>query len=345
MKNWENLIVSEYTTLKEVMILFERYSVQIALVSNKNNNLLGVVTDGDMRRSLLRNVEINDCIKQTMNTSPVTVTLDTLPSEITKKFNLFDIKYLPIIDKKNVIKGLYGKSDFIESLKNNTPVVIMAGGEGLRMRPLTERLPKSMVGINGTPIIEKLLSNLIEQGFSNFFFSINYLGEIIENYFGDGRKWGGNITYLKEGKKLGTGGALSLLKGVKNQLIILNGDLVTNVNFKMMLDYHKKEQACVTVGVKKTVFRVPYGVVNCKDMLIQSLDEKPIVHYNTNCGIYTLSAKVLDYVLEDQYVDMPCIINHLLKKKEKVVAFPIYEAWQDIGNIHDLEKVHSTCDF
>lgn len=345
MKDWENLIVSEQTTLKEVMALFEREGSQIALVANQDKVLLGVVTDGDMRRGLLRSVEINDSIKQTMNNVPVTILLGTPSNDIIQKFKLLDIKYLPIIDERRVLKGLYSSTDFVRSIKNDTPVVIMAGGEGRRMRPLTEKLPKSMLGINGTPIIEKLLVNLISQGFSHFFFSINYLGEVIENYFGDGKKWGIDITYLRENKKLGTGGALSFLKGINKELIILNGDLVTNVNFQMILEYHKKEKACLTVGIKNTEFRIPYGVVNCKDMIIQSLEEKPVIRYNTSCGIYTLSPRVLTQLPDDEYIDMPCIINYLLKNKEKVVAFPIYESWHDIGNVQDLEKVHTVCDF
>lgn len=341
MENWENLVVSEQTTLREVMVLFERYGAQIALVADSHRMLLGVVTDGDMRRSLLKNITLTDPIKDTMNKTPITVTPDVPPEEILKKFDLLGMKYLPVVDENKVIQGIYRRSDFIQTQKQHTPVVIMAGGEGLRLRPLTKNLPKPLININGTPIIEMLFTKLIEQGFNQFFLSINYLGEMIEAHFGDGKKWGVNIQYLREEKKLGTGGALNFLRGINTDLILLNGDLVTNVNFKMLLEHHKKTDASVTVGVKKAFFRVPYGVVHSHDVMIHSLEEKPILQYNTNCGVYALAPYALDWIPEGAPIDMPCLINRLLEANKRVIAFPVYEEWHDVGNVRDLERLQN----
>jgi dTDP-glucose pyrophosphorylase len=321
------------------MYLFERNNVQIALIANKENILLGVVTDGDIRRSLLKNIAITASVKETMNCAPTTVTGDQPPQEILKKFDIFDIKYIPIVDEKNIIKGLYSKTDLSQKQENHTPVVIMAGGEGVRLRPLTENLPKPLVTINGTPILESLIINLASQNFTNFYLSLNYLGQMIEDYFSDGAKWGVSIKYLREGTKLGTGGALSLLKAKNSPIIVLNGDLVTNVNFKMLLEHHIEHDACITVGVQKILFRVPYGVINCEGSSVTSLEEKPVLRYNTNCGIYAVSPQAIQTVSEGEKMDMTCLINQVLSENKKVTAFPIYEEWHDVATIHDLERI------
>lgn len=339
MNNWQNLLVSENESIKNVMALFEKNGAQIAIVTDQNKKLLGTVTDGDIRRGILKDISINDSIKKIMHISPVFIK-NTIPEkEVIKILNCFELKYLPIVNENNILCGVYSKSDFIGSPLKRNSVVIMAGGEGLRLRPVTNHLPKPLVDINGTPIIEKLIINLIDQGFQNFFISINYLGDMIKNYFGDGKKWGVNIQYLKENKKLGTAGSLTLLKKTKDDILIVNGDLVTNVNFSRILENHIRENAVVSIATQKVMFRVPYGVINYKNTIVSSLEEKPILSYSINCGIYTVSPKVINEIEKDESIDMTCLINRLLKKKNKVVLFPIFENWNDIGNISDLERI------
>lgn len=341
MKNWQNLLVSGEETIKNVMSLFEKNGEQIAVVV-KDNVLIGTVTDGDIRRGILKNIHTEDVVKKIMNPTPVTISNDISQTDIVVKFNALDIKYLPVVDNQRRVVDICSKSDLAEPFSKYNPIVIMAGGEGLRLRPFTENLPKPLVDINGTSILEKLLVNLINQGFQNFFLSINYLGEMIEGYFGDGKKWGINISYLKEDKKLGTAGSLKLLGNANDNILVLNGDLVTNVNFNRMLEYHASEEASVTIGIQKAVLRVPYGVVNYTGTFVSSLEEKPVLTYSINCGIYVISPQVVGLISENENIDMTCLISMLLEKQEKVVAFPIYEEWHDIGNVRDLERVRSS---
>lgn len=339
MKNWQSLVVQSFHSIKDAMNLFEKNNAQIVLVVDESNVLLGTVTDGDIRRGLLKFVNLTDSVITVMNPKPITAFAHTLEDEVLKKISNLDIKYVPIVDEKRKIKGVYSKEDFSKVLPKDNPVIIMAGGDGIRLRPLTENLPKPLVDINGCPIIERLLLQLIDQGFGKFYLSVNYLGEMIENYFGDGKKWGVEISYLKEDQKLGTAGSLHLLKSPNKDLIVLNGDLVTSINFKQLLAFHSDEKADVTIGIQHITFRVPYGVVNYTEVKVDSLEEKPVLNYHVNCGIYVVNPKCLNEIRIEEKIDMTCLINRLIDKKYRVLAFPIYEEWHDIGNIRDLEKV------
>lgn len=341
MKNWQNLVIREGETIKSVMGLFEKNNAQIAIVATQDNILVGTVTDGDIRRGILKNIDLNDSIKQVVNYKPVTVAQNTPYQEVFQKAVALDLKYIPIVNEKKEIKGVYSKEDLVSAPLRDNPVVIMAGGEGLRMRPLTNTIPKPLVDLNGTPIIERLLVHLINQGFKDFYLSINYLGDMIENYFGDGKRWGVSISYLKEDRKLGTAGSLKLLddRKIENNVIVLNGDLVTNINFGQLVDYHVSETADATIGAQKVFLKVPYGVINYQDNRVLSLKEKPLASYCVNCGIYVLSPNIIKEIQIDDKIDMTCLINQLTQQKKKVILFPIYEDWQDIGNLRDLEVV------
>ncbi len=341
MKDWKKLVIQEGETIKGVMSLFEKNRAQIAIVASQDNILMGTITDGDIRRGILKNIDLNDNVQKVINNNPVTVFQSTPSQEIFKKAIALDLKYIPVINEKRELKGVYSKDDLLSITSRDNPVVIMAGGEGIRLRPITNTIPKPLVDLNGSPIIERLLVHLINQGFKNFYLSINYLGDMIESYFGDGKKWGVNISYLKEDKKLGTAGSLKLLEKEKidKNIIILNGDLVTSVNFGELLDYHVNDDADATVGIQKIWLKVPYGVINHEDRHVSSLEEKPLVPYCINCGIYVLSPKTISEIQTDKKIDMTCLIAQLLNHKKKVMVFPIYENWQDIGNIRDLEAV------
>lgn len=339
MKDWKKLLIDKRAPLKEALALFEKNVAQIAIAS-KDGKLLGTVTDGDIRRALLNSLGLDTPIEKIMNTSPITVCASHTEEEIKVKMFGADIRYVPIIDKDKLLLGIYSNKDFQEDQRIPNDIIIMAGGEGKRLRPLTENRPKPMVDLNGRPILEKLLLRLISQGFYNFHISINYLGGIIEDYFGDGSKWGVNISYLKEDKKLGTAGALKLLRDIKDDFIVLNGDLVTTINMKNMLQHHKKESSQATVAVRNAAFQVPYGVILSNDNHVTSIQEKPTLNYNINCGLYVLSPSILPLVQKtSEAIDMPHLLNTILDQNEKVSVFSIFEDWYDVADLSDLETL------
>ena len=218
----------------------------------------------------------------------------------------------------------------------------MAGGQGTRLRPVTEKIPKPMVEIAGRPLIERGIVDLISLGFKNFYISINYLGEVIKNHLKDGKEWGVTINYLEENKKLGTAGSLSLLKNIEEDFFVINGDLVTGINYQSMLKQHQKEKSKVTIAVKKTGFMIPYGVVMNELGKVKSIEEKPTVNYNVNCGIYIMSPSILRWVDGlNEYIDMPSLLDRLLKNNIEISAFSVFEDWDDIANIKDLEKIRN----
>ncbi|HJN37482.1 MAG TPA: nucleotidyltransferase family protein [Gammaproteobacteria bacterium] len=339
MKNWEKLLIQKKTKIKSVLKLFERNNAQIAFII-ENDILIGTITDGDVRRSLLGNLSLEVCAETIMNRSPIVIPYDSSESDIKLKLKQHCIKYIPLVDHKGRISSVYSNQDFEKFKEISNPVVLMAGGEGKRLRPLTNTIPKPMVDLNGTPIIEKAIVELISYGFRNFYISINYLGNIVKDHFGDGEKWGVSINYLEEHEKLGTAGSLSLLQDVKEDFFVINGDLVTNINFKSMLDHHIAEKTLATIALKRASFKVPYGVVLNNSGKVISIEEKPIVNYNINCGIYILSSSILSRI--EQYkrsLDMPTLLRDIIEKNDTVSAFSIYENWYDIADINDLEKV------
>ena len=330
------------TNIKKILNLFEKNTVQVAIVVDEGK-LIGTVTDGDIRRAILANLNLDNTASSIMNNNPIYVFEDEPRYQVELKIKKHDLRYIPVVDKNFNIKRVYSIHDFIGIDALDTPVVIMAGGEGSRLRPITEKIPKPMVELAGRPLIEKGILDLIGWGFNSFYISINYLGQIIKDHFQDGKDWGISISYLEENKKLGTAGCLSLLKDIKKDFFVINGDLVTDINYLSMLKQHQSEGSKVTMAVKKMSFMVPYGVVINDLKKVRSIQEKPVIEYNVNCGIYVMSPLALKSLegLND-YLDMPSFLEKLIKDDFPVSAFSVFENWHDIANIRDLEKIENS---
>lgn len=218
----------------------------------------------------------------------------------------------------------------------------MAGGQGLRLRPHTENCPKPLLKVGGKPILETIMENIMGYGFRKFIFTVNYRAKMIEEYFGDGKKWGVQIDYINENKKLGTAGALSLLpEKPEKPLIVMNGDLLTKINFQQLLDYHQNHAVKATVCVREYYSTLPYGVIKIEDHYIEHIEEKPKQHFFINAGIYVLEPSVISGMLVNTFLDMTELIKVLLQKKEKVAAFPVREYWIDVGNERDFIKANN----
>ena len=340
MESWESALISPDATILEAMKLIDSNNpLLIALVVDSERRLLGTVTDGDIRRGILNSIPVEAPVKKIMHTEPVTLSLNCAR----KKYNINGSgcsnrrRIIPIMDNQSRIIGIHKCNVAKQTMKNS--VFIMAGGLGTRLRPLTNDCPKPLLTVGDKPILEIILNNFIENGFSDFYLSINYKGEMIEEYFGDGSDKGISITYIKEKKRLGTAGSLSLLNTVpKHPLIVMNGDLLTKVNFQQLIDFHAANEVPATLCVREHDLQIPFGVAKVDDFKLAALEEKPVEKMFVNAGIYALNPETISLIPENQYYDMPDLFDTLLKTDNKPGVFPIREYWLDIGQMSEYEK-------
>ena len=235
--------------------------------------------------------------------------------------------------------NLFSLNELDYKKKRKNPVVLMVGGLGTRLRPLTNDCPKPLLKVGNKPILETIVENFIEEGFYEFYFAVNYKSEMIEKYFGDGSRFGIKINYIREKNRMGTVGALSLLpEKLKESAIVMNGDLLTKVNFGKLLDYHKEQEALATMAVREYTYQIPYGVIHFADSKIIGIEEKPSQSFFVNAGIYVLSPEAVARVDKEKFFDMPDLFNEIIKDGKITAAFPIREYWLDIGKIDDFEK-------
>lgn len=335
----KNIVLSKEDTILKALELLDLYALRIVLVVDENNHLLGSITDGDIRRGLLKGQDLHASVESIMHTSPYSIEEDKLTNR-----QIFEImrekRYLalPVI-KDGQLVNIITLDDLIRTKRKENPVFIMAGGFGTRLRPLTDKCPKPMLPIGGKPLLETIISSLKEQGFYKFYISTHYLPEIIQNYFGNGEKFDIQIQYVHESEPLGTGGALSLLprQEVDLPFIMINGDVLTNINFIKLIDFHVSQNAVATMCVREFQYQIPYGVVNSEKNNIQSMTEKPSYYFDINTGIYVISPELLEQV-EPQFIGMPTILEQQIGKSQKVVSYPIHEYWLDIGQMEDYNR-------
>jgi len=341
MKDWKTTLIPPETPVLEAIRVIDASALQIAVVVDENLRLLGTVTDGDIRRALLRQVPLDENVESIMYLKPTTVNSSASRDEIIAMMKRLDLRHIPVVDDDGRVRDLKVLAQMIEAQEWENLVIIMAGGLGERMQPLTEDCPKSLLKIGGKPILETILENFMEFGFRRFYISVNYKSEMIEDYFGDGDRMGAQISYLREKQRLGTAGPLSLLPETPAEpFFVMNGDLLTRVNFGQLLDFHRFHKARGTMCVRTYRYQVPYGVVQVKEQELKAIDEKPARNFFVNAGIYVLEPEVLSFVPENRYFDMPNLFERLIQENLETVAFPIHEYWLDIGQKEDLEKAN-----
>ena len=337
LKNWQVVSLSVTADIRTAMEKLDQVALQIVLVVDAEDKLLGTITDGDIRRGLLVGKGLDASVAEIINDSPM-VGFD-FESEIAwhRKMQRKLLRHLPIVDESDRVIGLFHQKRADQRLSN--PVVLMLGGLGTRLRPLTETIPKPMLKVGNRPILETILTHIADQGFEEFYFCINYLGDQIREYFGDGSRFGVKIHYIEENDRMGTAGALSLIKESFDQpFVVMNGDLLTKIDLGAMLDFHEMNQNKITAGVREYSQQVPYGVVEIEGQQVTQLVEKPIYRYFVNGGIYMLSAECLQQIPKDAFYDMTTLIEETLADHGKVGAFPITEYWMDIGQIPDYNQ-------
>ena len=339
--DWKSIATPSTASMRDVLSIIDESAMQIALVVDDGCHLLGTITDGDIRRALLRGETLDTPVLRFMNSNPITGLIDEDPHIWQRTMERYSLQHLPLLDANGCIQELTRKTQPQEPQRSNT-VVLMAGGMGTRLQPLTQQRPKPLLKVGEKPIIQTIIENFISQGFSDFKICINYLGEKIKDFCGDGSRWNVNIDYIEEDKRLGTAGALSLLPQRPDKpFFVMNGDVLTKVDFVRLLVFHEKQKNLATMCVREYRYQIPYGVVKLDQHRIVDLKEKPVEYYNVNAGVYLLEPAVLDYIPANQYFDMTRLFEVMMERNLQVGSFPLREYWVDVGRMEDFEQAHT----
>ena len=336
--NFDELQLKRTNSIKNAIEIIESGHLQFAFVVDDNLQLIGTITDGDIRRGLLQGYSLDASVDSIMHTKFKWLPVGAVENDALSLMRKENLHQIPVLDTFGRVADIFFLDDLIKPKVRVNPVVIMAGGEGRRLRPLTLDCPKPMLRVGDKPMLEIILEQCISSGFQQYYFSVNYLKNQIMDYFGDGGNWGVQIEYLEESKPLGTAGALSLLpKSIKHPIMVLNGDVLTRVNYSQLLRFHGEHQASATLCVREHKTHIPFGVIRMDDSHVQAIEEKPILSHHVNAGIYILAPSILDLVPQNRFYDMPNLLEDAITLNHEVSAFPIHEDWLDIGHHETFE--------
>ena len=329
------------STIKDALQTINNGGLQIAIVVDENDALVGTVTDGDIRRGLLNGLDLNSSVSLVVHKSPSIASVGDTKESILKIALAKKLHKIPLVDELGKLVGIEDIEDIIKPVGKTNRVVLMVGGLGTRLRPLTQDTPKPMLKVGNKPILQTIVEKFAEYGFVNITMCVNFNASIIRDYFGDGKEFGVNIDYVLEQKRMGTAGALSLLKERPSEpFFVMNGDLLTNVNFEHILNYHTLNKATATMCVREYDYEVPYGVVKMNDNKIIEIAEKPVQKFFVSAGIYMLSPEILDIIPQDEFYDMPTLFEKAIAQDKNVISFPIHEYWIDIGRLEEYQKAN-----
>lgn len=340
MKHWETALVRPGTTLEKAIKVLDRAALRIVLVIDEQRKLLGTMTDGDLRRALIKHQPLDTVVENVMNAQPKVATLDWSRERFLQVMEQQQVLQMPIVDEQHRIIGLESLHELLNQQTHDNPVFLMAGGFGTRLRPLTNDCPKPMLKVGDKPILQVILENFVKAGFHRFYISTHYMPELIRNHFGDGSQWGVSIQYIHEDEPLGTGGALGLLPKdeIDQPLFMMNGDLLTTLNFQSLLQFHQAHPASATMCVREYEYQVPYGVIESQGHHILSMVEKPLQRFFVNAGIYLLDPALVQRVSYNHRIDMPTVLENEIADNQKINMFPIHEYWLDIGRMEEFAR-------
>lgn len=341
MRNWQRALIGPEATFRDALVSIDSTGAGMALVVDADNRLLGVLSDGDLRRALIRGAGLEDTALTGANREPFCIDQHQDRAATLTMLRAQGLRQLPVLDADRRVVGLTTVSDFLNIPIRSNPVVIMAGGKGERLAELTRDTPKPMLKVGPRPILDTIVRNLAGQGFRNFWLAVNYKAEQIERHFGDGSALGLDIRYLREARPLGTCGALALLPAQEQPLIVTNGDVLAKVDYGHVLESHLEAGADATVVVRDYEMQVPFGVVNAEEGRILRIDEKPTQSYTISAGAYVLSPSALRMIPEEAYRDMPVLIADLIAAGMKVRQQPAEGYWIDIGRPPDYAQANA----
>jgi len=327
------VIVSPEKPLADVVAALDKGALQVVLVLEEGL-LIGLITDGDLRHVLLSGRPLSAFLTRDVMTRDFVFVGDQMSLSKAEALRLMkerSIHHIPVLNASGMLVGLHVIDDLSGPRRRTTPVIIMAGGLGQRLRPMTDETPKPLLLIKGKPMLQTLVERLAGQGFRDLWISVNYKGEMIEEYFGNGRNYDVQIRYLREDEPKGTAGALSLLPSIESSILVMNGDVLTNMDCSRLVDFHAQQGTLATVCIKNHDIQVPFAVARTDEKYILALEEKPVYTYAVNAGVYVLEPVVLEKIPKKGQFDMTDLLDDLLRDGERVCAFPMHESWRDVG--------------
>lgn len=329
-------------TVQDAIRSLDQSGLQIVIAVEGSGLLAGTITDGDIRRGLLRGVDLSSPVESILNRNPFVVPPQLGRDAVLHVMHVNKIHQLPIVDDHHHVLGLHLRDEVEGPVPRTNVMVIMAGGKGVRLRPHTEHCPKPMLPIGGKPMLEHIVERARAEGIEHFVIAVHYLGQMIEDYFDDGARWQVHIDYIREHEPLGTGGALSLLSPrPATTFLVTNGDVLSDVRYSDMLDFHVRHGSTATMAVRAHEWQHPFGVVRTNGMEITGFDEKPVHRTHVNAGIYVLEPRALDFLEERAHCDMPTLFERIKADAERTIAYPMHEPWLDVGRPADLEQARS----
>ncbi len=341
-KSAKNLKLYNQDSFINAINLMEHNNIGIVLIVDKKCRLKGVITSGDIRKAILKGVQFSDPVTMVINKKPIIIHTGISKGEVARLFDENRVYYVPVVDHDNTVLGIIAAKDFHERKIVNCPVLIMAGGLGTRMMPLTKDTPKPLLPVLGKPMIQHIIESLREFGANQFYVSVNYHAEMIKNFLKDGSWLRINIKYINENKRLGTAGALSEVKSREKNgnLLIVNSDVITDLNYQSMYDFHENNESDITIAIKNFELKIPYGVLNMDFNRVISISEKPTEKKYINAGIYLLNIAALPKLKKNTYLDMTDLINTMINQNKRIYAYSIETFWADLGQYKDYLKAN-----
>lgn len=334
-------VIQNSSTIRDAIETIDRSPYKIALVVDREQRLVGTITDGDVRRALLNGKLMDMCVTEIMYRTPVISYVDEPIEDAERLARRRAIRQVPIVDRNGCVVGIHVVDEATQNGLFENPVVLMAGGLGLRLRPLTEHAPKPLLSVGTKPMLETIVDQLIVHGFRKFFFAVQYKAEMVQDHFGDGSRWNAEFQYLHETEPLGTAGALGLLGEIPDlPLLVMNADLLTKIDYRHFLQFHEDSGVAATMAVRAYDIKIPYGVVSTDSHRILSIEEKPVQKFFVNAGIYVLEPDVLHRIEGGARLDMPDLFTRLIEAGLDTAAFPIREYWIDVGQMQDYHKAN-----
>ena len=340
--SWRKTLLPTNASLHQAICCLDETALQIAVVVSEDGLLVGTLTDGDIRRGLIRGLELNSPIESIIHRDPLVVPPQLGRDIVLQLMQANKIHQLPVVDECRRVVGLHLWDELLAPGKRLNVMLIMAGGRGTRLGSHTENCPKPLLPVGGKPMLQHIIERAKAEGFVHFVLAIHYLGHMIEEHFGDGRSMQVHIEYLREQSPLGTAGALGLLRTRPEEpFLVTNGDVLTDIRYGELLDFHSRHSASATMAVRLHEWQHPFGVVKTKGVDIVGFEEKPVLRSHINAGIYVLEPHVLDLIDQDEHCDMPTLFARLQEKSARTIVYPMHEPWLDVGRPVDLERARS----
>ncbi len=339
---WRQAILAFDSTIGQAISNLNKVAIKIILVVNEVGVLEGTISDGDIRRGLLKGLDMNSPIASIIHRNALVVPPELGRDLVMQLMFSNKIQQIPVVDEQHHIVGLHLWDEINLTPSRTNLMVIMAGGMGTRLRPHTEDCPKPLLPVAGKPMLEHIIERAKLEGFNHFVLAIHYLGYMIEEYFGNGDRLSVRIDYLREEYPLGTAGALGLLEPIPDApFVVTNGDVITDIHYGELLDFHTRHNATATMAVRVHEWQHPFGVVQTQGVEIVGFEEKPIARSHINAGVYALDPLALSVLTADAHCDMPTLFERLQVKRQRTVAYPMHEPWLDVGRPADLQLANN----